>query len=72
MSGQIAERHRLALRSIFRRNRGFLPAGQEQIFLEADFREAAGMFVSFFLILIRFPLSAFVLLWTFGNEAPVV
>ena len=64
MLGQTSERHRLALRSIFRCNRGFLPAGQEQAFIEADFGESADTFMSFFflLILIGFPLSASVLL----------
>ena len=49
MLGQTSERHRLALRSIFRCNRGFLPAGQEQAFIEADFGESADTFMSFFL-----------------------
>jgi hypothetical protein len=64
MSNQNTESHRVAFRSIFRCNRGFLPAGQEQTFIEADFGEAADMFMSFFflLILIGFPLSAFDLL----------
>ncbi|HEX6825467.1 MAG TPA: hypothetical protein VF077_04040, partial [Nitrospiraceae bacterium] len=74
MSGQNAESHRLGLHSIFRCNRGILPAGQEQIFIEANFTEAADMLMSwlFLLILIGFPLSAFAQFLDKGNRVEVM
>jgi len=65
MLGQTSERHRLALRSIFRCYRGFLPAGQEQAFIEPiseNLLTRSCLSFFFLLILIGFPLSAFVLL----------